>query len=101
MPYRTQNAVPVTQAYGYPAQFDPGAEKIFKIDVFVNGVDVLMQVLEWQERGWYEDAEKEMLLRRGFNSKPFLTPIWAWRFKQWPGSQLYGQGATVDIVTFS
>ena len=95
------NAVPVTPAFSAPATFSwPGNAGAVKISGYINGTDAVLQVLEEKETGWQDDQSQEILLRQGFNTREFVTPIFKYRFKTWSGTTLATSG-TIDIVAMS
>lgn len=78
---------------GATFQLNPGQVAV-KLTVEVLDADVLLEISE-DERAFFEGVSDQlMLLRKGFHSRNFVTPIHGWRFKTY-------QDAASARVTFT
>lgn len=99
MPVQSKNQMAVTTQYTEAASmaWNYGGDGARKVNVYVDLTDAVMQIKEGGDAAWLTD---EIVVRQGFSSIGFLTPIVAVRFKVWPLT-LLGSVGTVDGDLFA
>lgn len=109
MPYNAINAQVIGEDWSDSNQWE-STEDITKLDITVIGVGVLIQWLEGDERAYQTDEKLWVLLRRGFHSIPFESPIRRYRIRQWSGDEHFKKTnpetkqpyvCEVDVRTFT
>lgn len=105
MPYNAINALKIGTDWTNACTFE-SSQDIEKIDINVMEVAVLLQFLEGEDRVYPVDEKQYILLRLGFHSVPFATPIRRYRLRQWNGDPNYGKNGAngkpceVDVREF-